>query len=379
MKLLSFCLTFALACLLGATITNGEKPPEPDGDLLIVTNETSLHALIDGQLQPIVKLVRETVLKKHPPGKRIEAPENYAHVSFTHPTAGGPLFGWVDCQDTLDPAAFKKKVEPADEPKQAPAAEEQPEDLLDAPRVLDRLENAKDQWEKIQKLMLEAEEKGVKIPELYLARARLWSKLHNHDKALEDFVLAAQLATKAAPEGDLVETNRYYTTFYKEIKERIEVPSQPGSGDASAQYAKGVMAYRNGQQGVMAYRKKQLKYAKRYFENAIQVKRDRAIYHYYLALTHVSLSDLEDDPAKKEQLVAKAVGNVRQGTAHEHSKEKPLTYFKRREIDRALVSVQGRLRDWLERLRPGEAHYDPVNDPDLPEELKPDSKPVPQT
>jgi tetratricopeptide (TPR) repeat protein len=369
MKLLSFCLTFVFASLLGATVTHGVKPPEPNGDLLVVTNETSLHALVDGQLQPIVKLIRETVLKKHPPGKGIEAPENYAHVSFTHPTAGGPLFGWVDCQDTLDPVEFKKKAEPADEPKQTPAAKEQPVDLLDKIPLLIRLSNAKLQWENIMKLLVDAEDKGIEIPELYLTRARLWSKLHNHDKALEDFIRAADLAIKSAPTGDLVETYRYYLAFYKEINARIETPTTPGSGDASEQYGKGVLAYRNDQ----------LEYAEHYFQNAIQLKTDSSIYSYYLALTRIRLFNSEDDPEKKQRYYTKAVGDVRRGTTHEHSLECPLAYYERREIDRALVSVQGPLRDWLERLRIGEAHYDPFNDPDLPENLKPDSKPVPQT
>lgn len=320
-------------------------------ELLRVKAETTLFALNNGALRPIVQLPANTDLMPIEAPKAEAAPNHFIYVSFTHPTAGGPLLGWIDTRSnsetarlTQDTCSNVSRLTKAT--RQQSSKQSRGEIFNDEIPSLARINGGEELWREIQLIIAEAKRKGMKLPEPYEARADLWSKLHIHDEALKDYETAAELALADAPDGDLATSTRLFKQLFDAIKLHNNVPKPPGPGAAIEYYGAGIRAYRNGK----------FKYAAKLFSDALQLDDSNAVYYYYRAL---SKKRLGENPA--------AARDARTGSYYEWR----LPYRSRSHITANLATVQGEFRIWLESYRLGDPHYDPRLDKSLPDELGP--------
>ena len=328
-----------VAILITASPAAEQQASGPSNELLRVKAETTLFAFNNGALRPIVQLPANTDLMPIEEPEAVAAPNHFIYVSFTHPTAGGPLLGWIDTRSNFETARLTQdacsNVSRLNKATgQQRSQQGSGEVFNDEIPGLVRINGVEELWREIQLIMAEAKETGKKLPEPYKARADLWSKLHIHDEALKDYVTAAELALAAAPDGDLATNTRLFKQLFDAIKLHNNVPKPPGPGAAIEYYGAGIRAYRNGE----------FKYAAKLFSDALQLDDSNAVYYYYRAL---SKKRLGENPA--------AARDARTGSYYEWR----LPFRSRRHITANLAAVQGEFRIWLESYRLGDPHFDP--------------------
>lgn len=319
-------------------------------NVLMVRRQTTLYAASTAGILPIGMLPPNTLLTQ------TSAPASFPQVYCSpplipvalSPSAGLTVYGWVDPRDTMRLAPSH-----ADEIAGASTQERRTGNAMadhgsEPIPALIRLKKAEQQWREVQSLVYEAEKRGKQIPEVYRARAMMWSSLQNYEKALVDYLRAAEIAINSGPEHDLVTAGTYFYVLLHALQNFRELPRPPAVGDAREYYGAGVHALRDNR----------LREAVRYFSDAIDLNVYEPVYYYYRSVAYRRLGDLSS-----------AIRDARVGSYYEEK----LFDLERRRIDVALEYIQGNDRTWLENIRRGEPHYDPYRDPSLPPELRPPS------
>ena len=236
-----------IALFTTASLAAEQQTLAHSNELLCVKAETTLFALANGALRPIVQLPAHTKLILIEPPKAHGAPNHFIYVSFTHPTAGGPLLGWVDTRNKLETTRPTQDTDDnASRLTNSTRQRSRNGIFNDEIPALARIRGGEGLWKDVQEMIIWAEERAPALAEPYKTRADLWSSLHIHDEALKDYATAAKLALASAPDGDLAT----YTRLFKELLPAVElhnnVPKPPGSGLAIEHYGAGIRAYRKG-------------------------------------------------------------------------------------------------------------------------------------
>jgi len=178
-------------------------------------------------------------------------------------------------------------------------------------------------WLEVDKVVRDNEKRPNPLPDPYVARAEIWSVVGNYDDALTDYVRATELLFKQKP--TLIEQAKYLARIQETLRE-IGKQGRPYYPEEGSDY------YEKGRQ---LYFKGELNKALDYFNAAVQLVPQEAVFWYYRGLTYKRLG--KDVEAERDVKIG--AGIVRQAEENNRDINK--------EVGLALERIQGPLRNWL--------------------------------
>ncbi len=194
----------------------------------------------------------------------------------------------------------------------------------------------RDAWTQLQPLveLNEQAPEAERLPEPYFTRAQLWARVRNYPAALKDYLLAFKYATNSS--GTIDRYSKYRDDVIKAIDNFSTLPAAPiGSNPNSA-----LSSLQHLASGIRFYRSANYRAAIRSLDNSIAINMNNPIAWYYLALAYKN----QDNLNQANYYAIKATSIERSALNHKSIS---------RSINRALASVQGPDRLWLENHRLG--------------------------
>lgn len=292
-------------------------------EMAYVSQETSIYDLRDGKLVLAGELPVSTTVRAfsdfHSHGSE---QSKLRRVQVFD--AGHRRGGWVACDSLAPLSDLIRKCESLATP--GTSTNEIPTLIQIQP------ERVKEIWTDIQNII---ERGGDKTPEPFLARALLWKSVHNHERAVSDYLKATTIML-ASEEKDLSQYVEMLGRLQSSLADLDRMPLPPHPGLARDHYANGYHQFREGEFSLALIR----------FTDAVELNPHEPGYRYFRALT---LYRLGDHPRAERE--ARIGGYL----------ESKLSPYQKRGITTALGPVQGRWRLWLEEFRLGDPHFDPLN------------------
>lgn len=196
-------------------------------------------------------------------------------------------------------------------------------------------------WKEVQLSVARSHESGTPEPADLVKRARIWSAVHNSQKAFEDYLEAARIALEgAASEDELVARSLYVLRLYETI-ERVS-PEPPYLSISEPAFSQG-----GGEHFALAYTSfwnGRYEEAVSALDTALSVNPYEPVYSYYRALSKLRLGDKEG-----------AEHDAKVGAFWEHqvraAGQGHFVVIGSGYIGNGLERVQGEWRFWLESHR----------------------------
>lgn len=180
-------------------------------------------------------------------------------------------------------------------------------------------------WIEIDKIVAENEKLAPPLPEPYVARGDLWSRVGSHEDALSDYLKATELFFQGSPTPS--EQARHLSQLRRALDAVVKQPKPSYPYEAASEYALGLLAIRN------------LDYttAESHFAESSRLMPEVSLYRAYRALALRELGRNEE--AQRQAAVAlsliRATGSDAPGEMQA--------------LHRSLEHVQGPTRLWLSR------------------------------
>ncbi|ADG66841.1 hypothetical protein Plim_0998 [Planctopirus limnophila DSM 3776] len=197
-------------------------------------------------------------------------------------------------------------------------------------------------WIEVEKVVNENEKLPQPLPEPYLARGDLWSRVGSHEDALSDYLKATELFFQGSPTPS--ERARYLSQLQRALDAVVQQPKPRYPNEAASEYSQGLLASRSGEHTM----------AESHFAEACRLMPEVPLYRVYRALALRELGRNEE----AHRQVAAALSLIR---------ESPLGASAEMQLlHRGLEHIQGPSRLWLSReleliskspaTKPGAAH-----------------------
>ena len=180
-------------------------------------------------------------------------------------------------------------------------------------------------WIEIGKIVADNEKLAPPLPEPYMARGDLWSRVGSHEDALSDYLKATELFFQGAPTPS--EQARHLSQLRRALDAVVQQPKPRYPNEAASEYSLGLLASRRGDYAI----------AESHFAESSRLMPEVALYRVHRAL---ALRELGRDEEAHRQ-VAAALSLIR-ATGRGASEEMQL-------LHRGLEHVQGPSRLWLSR------------------------------
>lgn len=180
-------------------------------------------------------------------------------------------------------------------------------------------------WIEIDTIVAENEKLTPPLPEPYVARGDLWSRVGSHEDAMSDYLKATDLFFRGSPTPS--EQARYLSQLRRALDAVVKQPKPNYPYEAASEYSLGLLAIRN------------LDYtaAASHFTESSRLMPEVALYRAYRALALHELGRNEE--AQRQAAVAlsliRATGSDASGVMQA--------------LHRSLEHVQGPTRSWLSR------------------------------
>jgi tetratricopeptide (TPR) repeat protein len=180
----------------------------------------------------------------------------------------------------------------------------------------------------------QSQEQTALVPELYLVRAGLAAEIHDHNRALSDYL---QAMAQPVPPGRSVIVYAKYFQILRQCLDRLDrVPRPLNYGTAERHTAKGALALEAGD----------AKTALAHFDLALWLDSSEPVHWYHRALTHKRLGN--DTAARRDVQMGM---KVEQAPRVATTLRPRAAYYQQPSL--ALERFQGSLRDWLQDVRGG--------------------------
>lgn len=189
-------------------------------------------------------------------------------------------------------------------------------------------------WDSLATAIAENEvlPEAERLPEPYLARAAIWSRLDRHSEALLDYFEALKYAQSGG--RDIQELSSYFADIKNSLTSFRNTPAPP-IGKETLYYQS---ASQNFDRGIVAYLEGRYAVGRDHFDNSIQLVPDNPSYWYCRAICHRCLGDM-----------ARAQHDALMGVLM----ERRLSPGTGASVNWKLSRVQGLDRSWIEDYRLG--------------------------
>ena len=180
-------------------------------------------------------------------------------------------------------------------------------------------------WIEIHKIVADNEKLSQPLPDPYVARGDLWSRVGSHEDALSDYLKATELFFRGTPTPS--EQARHLSQLRRALDAVVQQPKPRYPNEAASEYSLGLLASRRGDYAI----------AESHFAESSRLMPEVALYRVHRALAlHEQGRDEEAD-----RQVAAALSLIR-ATGQSAPKDMQL-------LQRGLEHVQGPSRLWLSR------------------------------
>ena len=189
-------------------------------------------------------------------------------------------------------------------------------------RQPDRIRKA---WVEIDKIITENKKLARPLPDPYMARGDIWSRVGGHEDALSDYLKATELLFQGNPTPS--EQARHLTQLRYALDALVQQPKPRYPNEAASEYSLGLLARRDGDYAL----------AELHFAESCRLMPDFTLYRVHRALALHELGQNEE--ARRQVTVALSLVRATGRGASEEM----------RSLHRALEHVQGPSRAWLSR------------------------------
>lgn len=178
-------------------------------------------------------------------------------------------------------------------------------------------------WREIEQVLHDNESLAQPLPEPYLARGDLWTRIGGHEDALADYLKATELFFQSNPTPG--EQARHLARLRTSLESVVNQPRPHFPSDAATEFDQGLSAFRSGDYST----------AEINFTECTRLMSEEPLYRVYRALAHHQLN--HSDTASRQVAIALSLVRAKGADAADQMSQ----------IQRGLEPVQGPMRVWL--------------------------------
>ena len=306
-------------------------------ELLIVHQNTRLH---DSQFESTASTKSPSRLRAGTAvvGIRQEEAGKPARSGWQIATLEAPpRYGWASASAVTPYATRGRQLKATAVSLYAPRPDQpkpnQPKTLPELIKIQGNSE-IKQAWREVVDAFSKNEKlpEAERLPEPYFARAEIWTSANNYVSAIDDYVEGIKYARKS--DRDILTYSRYFDKL-QNVAEKLQSLPVPARGVETNLAQK---AQQHFNRGCSYFFSGKFFLARESFDNALQLAPAEAGYWYFRALAQRA----SDDPQRAQH-------DALMGSYF----ERKLSRYRRRDLNRTLMRVQGAQRVWLDSYRLG--------------------------